>query len=190
MTMLIGGRGESPQAARPDWFRLQFNERAAVLQRIDDMLANMSDLLYELDVDSSGFLFRNGWLVELLLTMLKRDPQERLPVRLAWPKLVQAVSEAPGDGVAAGDQPGSAAVAAELTLEQRIAQAFPASTRPAGSVKARNRVQGERSGAPAGGEGTEPFRSLVRARGPCQQVASRAQDNAAAPHPRNPLSRS
>ena len=45
--------------------------------------AEMSEFLIEADVASSGFVFRHGWLIELILRMLEPDPARRMTVKEA-----------------------------------------------------------------------------------------------------------
>mmetsp|Transcript_20497 Transcript_20497/g.48506 ORF Transcript_20497/g.48506 Transcript_20497/m.48506 type:complete len:288 (+) Transcript_20497:172-1035(+) len=92
----------------------------------------MNDFLIQLDAESKGFLFRNGPLVELLITTLKVDPQERQPVRLAWRKL-QEFAPLPEAKIEFKTKDLN-------SLRERVAAAFPRSdelTKPAPTSKPR-----------------------------------------------------
>lgn len=218
LAMIVSGSSASPQAARAEWYRLQFNERAAVLARIAERTEHMNDFLIELDAASSGFLFRNALLVELLITMLKVEPRERTPVNLAFQKVVAfappptppaaaaAAVPLPGrleqpsgpGGAEAEESAASAAAAAagqdsmldaaaslkSLTLQERIAIAFPrgsaaalggagagaaaaaaAAAAQAAAVGRQGRAEAGAAGLGVGGGAgeaapAEPFRSL------------------------------
>ena len=56
----------------------------------------MSDLLSRLNRDGEGFLFRHGWVVELLVGLLKQDPDERLSITAAREIMAGALAAGKG----------------------------------------------------------------------------------------------
>ena len=56
----------------------------------------MSDLLSRLNRDGEGFLFRHGWVVELIIGLLKQDPDERLSITAAREIMAGALAAGKG----------------------------------------------------------------------------------------------
>ena len=63
----------------------------------------MSDLLSRLNRDGGGFLFRHGWVVELLVGLLKIDPDQRISITAAREVMSSALVAARGPSRAGGD---------------------------------------------------------------------------------------
>jgi len=95
LTMLIGGDNVSPFDASVDISKLTFSQQAAVGKRIKKTFEDGSEFLTELNARSGGFLFRHGWLVELVLGLLKEDPDKRMSTTTAW-EIMQASAPNPG----------------------------------------------------------------------------------------------
>ena len=81
--MLLRRERASPFAAAANWRAGLFSDRDAVRARVDDVFADFSSFLTETNARSDGLLFRHGWLVEVLVGLLRRDPGDRLDVRRA-----------------------------------------------------------------------------------------------------------
>ena len=77
------GYTESPFFNEPKLNDFTFSPQAAVLKTIRAEFGDMSDLLSRLNRDGDGFLFRHGWVVELVVGLLKQDPDERLSITAA-----------------------------------------------------------------------------------------------------------
>ncbi|KAG8457005.1 hypothetical protein KFE25_006617 [Diacronema lutheri] len=158
LAMIVAGRSVSPQAARAEWFRLQFNERAAILARLSERAERMNDWLIELDAASGGFLFRNGPLVESLITMLKLAPQERQTMRQAWRALAGVLPPAPPR------QPQSRPPEPSLPTQQPPAAGAGARARPSAAQappsEPRPQPAPASSQPPSLPVSSEPFRSL------------------------------
>lgn len=81
--MLLRRERASPFAAAANWRAGLFSDRDAVRARVDDVFTDFSSFLTETNARSGGLLFRHGWLVEVLVGLLRRDPGDRLDVRRA-----------------------------------------------------------------------------------------------------------
>jgi len=77
-SMVCGGYTWSPFAAEADLADLTFSTQAAVALKIKRELGDFSGFLTKLNRDGDGFLFRYGWVVEMLVGLLKPDSSERL----------------------------------------------------------------------------------------------------------------
>lgn len=95
MTMLIGGDNVSPFEAEANLFDGTFSTQAAVGKQIKKTFEDASGFLTALNTKSGGFLFRNGWLVEILLGLLKQDPDERMTITSAW-EIMSSAAPVPG----------------------------------------------------------------------------------------------
>lgn len=112
LAMVCGGgasasehAGESPFAAEADAFDLTFSTQAAVSKRIKARLGDFGALLSELNEGGNGFLFRHGWVVQLLVGLLKPDPAERMSVIEAR-EIMTAGTQQPQRGPAASNNKG------------------------------------------------------------------------------------
>jgi len=94
LTMICGGYTTSPFAAEPRLNDFTFSPQAAVLRTIRAKFGDMSDLLSRLNRDGGGFLFRHGWVVELVVGLLKMDPGERISITAAWEIMSAALAAA------------------------------------------------------------------------------------------------
>jgi serine/threonine protein kinase len=84
LMMMTGGMSTSPFEANPDWTKGILSVEKATRARIDERLGDMGTLLIDLNRNSSGFLFRHGWMIKIILELLRIDPFERLYVHEAW----------------------------------------------------------------------------------------------------------
>ena len=102
LAMICGGYTKSPFFAKPKLNDF-FSPQAAVLRAIGAEFGNMSDLLSRLNRDGGGFLFRHGWVVELLVGLLKIDPDQRISITAAREVMSSALVAARGPPRAGGD---------------------------------------------------------------------------------------
>lgn len=101
VTMLVGGYSQSPFSAEPDLRSLTFSSQDAVNKKIKKTFTTFSDFLTQLNLDSNGFLFRYGWLTELVVGLLKMDPDQRMSLTEAW-EIMSASNKSPQAKKAAG----------------------------------------------------------------------------------------
>merc|ERR1711871_163581 len=95
LAMLIGGDNNSPFDAEVNLLQGTFSTQAAVGKQIKKKFEDASDFLTTLNAKSGGFLFRNGWLVEILLGLLKQNADERMSITSAW-EIMNAAAPPPG----------------------------------------------------------------------------------------------
>lgn len=89
ITMICGGYNDSPFNAEVEqqsaWNPFGFNSgQVAVGKKVRGTFEDYSSFLTKLNEDSDGFLFRHGWVVELVIGMLNLEPTKRLSVVNAW----------------------------------------------------------------------------------------------------------
>lgn len=84
ISMIVGSLNESPFASEADFLRGEFSEEAASRRAIGERKERFGAWLLELDRGGGGFLFRHGWLVQLLIRLLEPAPRDRLTVHSAW----------------------------------------------------------------------------------------------------------
>eukprot|EP00316_Scyphosphaera_apsteinii_P023273 CAMPEP_0119313220 /NCGR_PEP_ID=MMETSP1333-20130426/28304_1 /TAXON_ID=418940 /ORGANISM="Scyphosphaera apsteinii, Strain RCC1455" /LENGTH=576 /DNA_ID=CAMNT_0007318007 /DNA_START=157 /DNA_END=1887 /DNA_ORIENTATION=+ len=112
IAMIAGGLNCSPFNNKPDWARGEFSAEAATRRAISDRLASFGPWLSVLNEQGGGFLFRNGWVIQLIIGFLTPDPAQRLFVPTALgigsaaidanvldavaPKTTSTIASAPG----------------------------------------------------------------------------------------------
>ena len=82
VVMLATHRNRSPFAAEPDWRYGIFDERAAVAKKTTELIReNLASFLrHDLNTASNGLIFRQGFLVHIILGLLEMDPAKRMTV--------------------------------------------------------------------------------------------------------------
>jgi len=96
LTMICGGTNKPPFAAEADIKDLTFSAQAAVAKKIERTFQAFSPFLADLNQQGGGFLFRHGWVVELVVGLLAQNPKERLSVVQAREIMTAALAERPG----------------------------------------------------------------------------------------------
>lgn len=84
LAMLAGSMNQSPFQADEDWSKGIFTPEQGVRKKLLDAENRMGKWLMQVNEGSSGFLFRHGWVVELLIGLLQTDPEERLDIGEAY----------------------------------------------------------------------------------------------------------
>ena len=99
VTIICGSLDASPFVSEADWTKGALTVEQATRRKIDDVEGDYASFLMELDSRSSGFLFRHGWVIRLILGLLTRDPVQRLTVHAAWRIAADATAAANGEAV-------------------------------------------------------------------------------------------
>lgn len=134
IAMIAGGMNKSPFCAEVDWSAGLFTPEAATRAAIFNTQRTLADFLLEVDGGAGGFLFRNGWVVRLLIGLLQVEPSRRMPVYQAYRIAHDAIDSNPqyadeqrpeSTRTAAANQP-PAAVAEPTKADADSAAAVPA----------------------------------------------------------------
>lgn len=109
ITMICGGYTDSPFDSQPELRSLTFSAQSAVAKRVRSNFADFSDFMSVLNSDGGGFLFRHGWLVEIIVGLLKQDPDQRMSVVAAWEIMTSSMTSSAKKASPNGSRSSSAA---------------------------------------------------------------------------------
>ena len=118
VAIIAGSLDACPFEAEADWGKGVFSQEAATRATIEQTQRELGPFLMELDRCSGGFLFRNGWVIKLLLGLLENDPLERLTVVQALGIARDAVALQDGTAVTLDAVPVEAAAARGALLAE------------------------------------------------------------------------
>lgn len=82
--MLVARATASPFEAAADWKLGLWTDRDAVRTKYEDIFRDFSAFLIDTNAAGRGVLFRHGWLVQVLLGLLRVEPEQRLTVSSAY----------------------------------------------------------------------------------------------------------
>jgi hypothetical protein len=80
IVVLVGQLHRSPFSTKPDLKRAEFTQDRASLNDIEYMFSDFSGWLRALGSCSEAFIWRHGWVGQIVVGMLVQDPNERLSV--------------------------------------------------------------------------------------------------------------
>lgn len=170
IAMIAGSMNSSPFFAIPNWKKGLFSEEGATYERIKTVQSELGSFLTQIDADSSGYLFRHGWVIKLIIGLLQQDPAQRLTVHDAWETARSATAAAAttaisSEPVTAADTPEATEQSVDKKSDVSVATVAPTETTDQVDVEEdvavesleRDFLKGLTSGNTAS---SEPFRSL------------------------------